>query len=74
MSIPIGTVVDAHNPVYIINPMARAEDDKNGPSSGANIFQSASDQALQADELVGKIGPAVAEYNAEAENRLIQEY
>ena len=74
MSIPIGPVVDAHNPIFFETSAMRASYGESGPSSGADIFQSGADQALQADELVGKIGPAVAEYNAEAENRLIQEY
>jgi hypothetical protein len=74
MSIPIGAVVDAHNPVFFETSAMRASYGSSGASSGANIFQSASDQALQADELAGRIGPAVAEYDAEAENRLIQEY
>ena len=74
MSIAVGPVVDEHNPVIIIKYTSRSYDGAEGPTSGSNIFQAAADQSLQGKELVGKIGPAVAEYNAEAENRLIQEY
>jgi hypothetical protein len=74
MSIPIGPTIDVHNPAIFETTAMRANDGSSGPSSGADVFQSAAFQALQADELAGKIGPAVAEYNAEAENRLIQEY
>jgi len=74
MSIPIGPVVDKHNPLFIVKYTSKAFDGAEGPASGSNIFQGASDQSLQGQELVGKIGPAVEEYNAETENRLVQEY
>ena len=74
MSIPIGTVVDAHNPVWIINPLDRGDEGESGPSYNADIFQRASDQSSQADELAGKIGPAIKPYNPEVQNRMVQEY
>ena len=74
MSIPIGPVVDIHNPVYIIDNTSSGEDGGGGPTSGDDMFQGAADQSLQGKELIGKIGPAMTAYNAETENRLIQEY
>lgn len=74
MSIPIGPIIDEHNPVIIIKYTSSAYDGGGGPSSGDDMFQGAADQSLQGKELVGKIGPTIAEYNAETGNRLIQEY
>lgn len=74
MSIAPGAIIDEHNPLIIIITTGGGADGGNGASSGANIFQSAADQSLQANELVGKIGATVIEYNAETDNRLIQEY
>lgn len=74
MSIPIGPSVDEFTPAIIETAAMRAPDGSKGPSAGSDVFQSAADQALQADELVGKLGPAVGAYDAETENRLIQEY
>ena len=48
-------------------------------NQGTSVQQSNRDpvkmfEKLQAEELLGKIGPAIEPYNPEADNRLIQEF
>lgn len=77
-----GPIVESHY-VYaleILALIANVEYVTGSKPAGAKVSMGGNDVAragiarLQADELVGKIGPAVEAYDPEAGNALIQEF